>query len=39
MKRNRMIGVAVLAVAGPRRGSRGSGGWGMDGGYQKVDVG
>ena len=43
MKRNGMIGVAVLAVlavtvslaaAGPGRGGRGSGGWGMGGGYQ-----
>jgi hypothetical protein len=43
MKRKAMIGAAVLAVlaftvslaaAGPGRGSRGSGGWGMGGGYQ-----
>lgn len=43
MKRNGMIGVAVLAVlaftvslaaAGPGRGGRDSGGWGMGGGYQ-----
>ena len=43
MKRNGMIGMAVLAVwavtvslatAGPGRGWKGSGGWGMGGGYQ-----
>jgi len=45
MKRNAMIGVAALAVlaltvslaaAGPRGGWRGSGGWGMGGGYQRM---
>lgn len=45
MKRKAMIGVAVLAVlalavsqsmAGPWRGWRGSGGWGMGGGYQRM---
>jgi hypothetical protein len=45
MKRNAMIGVAVLpvlaftvslAAAGPGRGRRGSGGWGMGGGYQRM---
>jgi hypothetical protein len=45
MKRNAMIGVAVLAVlavtvslaaAEPGRGWKGSGGWGMGGGYQRM---
>ena len=45
MKRKALIGVAVLAVvamsvslamAGPWRGWRGSGGWGMGGGYQRM---
>jgi hypothetical protein len=45
MKRNGMIGVAVLAVlavtvslaaAGPGKGWKGSGGWGMGGGYQRM---
>ena len=45
MKRIAMIGVAVLAVlavtvslaaAGPGRGWKGSGGWGMGGGYQRM---
>ena len=43
MKRSAMIGVAVLAVlavslaaAGPGSGWRGSGGWGMGGGYQRM---
>lgn len=43
MKRNAMVGLAILAVlaftvslatAGPGRGWRGSGGWGLGGGYQ-----
>src|SRR4030042_4468772 len=45
MKRKALIGVAVLAVvamsaslamAGPWGGWRGSGGWGMGGGYQRM---
>ncbi|MBE0569525.1 MAG: DNA-binding protein [Deltaproteobacteria bacterium] len=45
MKRDAMIGVAVLAVlaatvslvaAEPGRGWKGSGGWGMGGGYQRM---
>lgn len=45
MRRNVMIGVAVLAavamsvssaMAGPWRGFRGSGGWGIGGGYQRM---
>jgi hypothetical protein len=45
MKRNAMIGVAVLAAvamsvspatAGPWKGWRGSGGWGIGGGYQRM---
>jgi hypothetical protein len=45
MKRKAMIGVVVLAVlaataslaaAGPGKGWKGSGGWGMGGGYQRM---
>ena len=45
MKRKAKIGVAILAVlavtvslavAGPGRGWKGSGGWGMGGGYQRM---
>jgi hypothetical protein len=45
MKRNGMIGMAVLAglaftvslaAAGPGRGWKGSGGWGVGGGYQRM---